>query len=331
MANNNLLPLYNQTASGSVIPNAVSASSNNYIEIHIRFSNAQIPDLIIPISSQQELSLIDNRYLRVKVRQYNNENTHSKRLRFIYNGKIINEKVNLQNELTKFDNFLYNGPNNQSDDNRKAEVKGKDKETTSDSGSEQQQIHKLYIHCLIGSDLTPEELRQEDIMDSKEQVKSTTPAPVGFDRLRSQGFTDQEINDLRVQFRNIYGFSSTTGLSNTVNDLFETEHGIDLNAEDDPNFRASNPTEINDIRQLEERWMDNGANEPDDQLNMVAMNNNVLGSNQDLLIGMLMGCLLGVLSLFFLREEFMISKRQKMAIIGGLITNFTFCLLRNWV
>ncbi len=160
---------------------------------------------------------------------------------------------------------------------------------------------RFYIHCLIGDVLNAEELKKENEMDNKVQEQSTTPAPVGFDRLASAGFSQEDISALREQFRQLYG---------------------DLPTNEDGNGNR-------DIRQLEERWIDSSVNEAD-EFNGLNAGSSHLGGNEDLLIGILIGCLLGVLSLFLLKEEQLFSKRQRMAIVAGFIVNFSFALVRQW-
>ncbi|CDR38405.1 CYFA0S02e01310g1_1 [Cyberlindnera fabianii] len=236
----------------------------------VRFSTAQYPDLPLPPVLLPQLTLS---WLRKNVRSKLPDLTR-RRLRFINSGRVITDATNLTEEYRRLTRF-----------NR---------------GSEQDETEppKFYIHCLIGDDLTPEELQKENELDNLVQQQSTTPAPVGFDRLASAGFSQEEINALRQQFQQLYG------------DLPQGEN--------------------TDIRQLEERWIDSSVNNEVDEFNGANAGSSALGGNEDLLLGALIGCLLGVLALFLIKEEALFSRRQKMAVIAGFMVNFSFALIRQW-
>ncbi len=236
----------------------------------IRFSNSSIQDLQLPLVKLDDLSI---GWLRQSVRS-SIKDLSQKRLRFIHSGKVLTLTTNFKEEFLKMQKF--NKDNAEFD-------------------------KRFYIHCLIGDVLNAEELQKENEMDNKVQEQSTTPAPVGFDRLASAGFSQEDISALREQFRQLYG---------------------DLPTNEDGNGNR-------DIRQLEERWIDSSVNEAD-EFNGLNAGSSHLGGNEDLLIGILIGCLLGVLSLFLLKEEQLFSKRQRMAIVAGFIVNFSFALVRQW-
>jgi DUF2407 C-terminal domain len=84
-------------------------------------------------------------------------------------------------------------------------------------------VHRLWIHCSLGEQLSDEEFEKEERVN---QTQSTLPLPVGFDRLRSAGFTDDDIASLRAQFQRFH--ASRTG-------------------DEDDNM---------DITAMEERWLD---------------------------------------------------------------------------
>jgi hypothetical protein len=72
-------------------------------------------------------------------------------------------------------------------------VKGKEKEVA---------VDRLWIHCSMGEQLQDEEFEEEE---REKQTQSTLPLPVGFDRLRSAGFSDDDIASLRAQFQRFHG------------------------------------------------------------------------------------------------------------------------------
>lgn len=182
----------------------------------------------------------------------------NKRLRFILSGRVVTESTDLSAEHRK------------------------------------QNFDKFYVHCLVGDELSVEELQREDELDRAVQEPSTTPAPVGFDRLAGAGFSHEDIQSLRTQFRQLYG------------DLPDS----------------------NDIRQLEERWIDSSVNQEVDEFQQAS--GSLMGGNEELLIGVLVGCLLGVFSVLLLREDKLFTRRQKMAVFAGLVVNFSFALVRQW-
>ena len=77
----------------------------------------------------------------------------NKRLRLIYNGRVLNEKLTLKEVLKP-----------------------------------QLNLDQIYIHCVIGDELTREQLAQENQLDNKPQEVSTNPEVIGFDRLLQQDF-----------------------------------------------------------------------------------------------------------------------------------------------
>ncbi|KAH3673638.1 hypothetical protein WICMUC_003541 [Wickerhamomyces mucosus] len=258
------LPIYNKISKDNVI-------------VVVRFSNSY-QDLQLPIIPLKSLT---TSLLRQSVRSSISD-LQRKRIRFIHSGKVLNEKTDFTEEYNQFLKFQ--------------------KQSSTEEGTNGNNNGKFYIHCLIGDEMTADELSKENELDNKVFAKSTTEAPIGFDRLSSAGFSQEDINNLRQQFRQLYG--------------------------DLPSRRGnSDGEEGQDIRQLEERWIDSTVNEMDE---FSQTNLSVGGNNEDLFIGLLIGCLLGVLSLFLLKYDNLFSKRQKMAIIAGFIINFTFALVRQW-
>lgn len=228
----------------------------------VRFSDEQLEDLPLNVSNVP-LNEINTRWLRRMCRQLRGRFTGNKRLRFIRNGRFLDINSDLQ--LQQY----FEGSND-----------------------------KFYVHCIVGQELTPEELENEDVLDEAQQnTEGTTAQAIGFDRLRSVGFSEEEIELLRQRFRSTYG------------DLEELSRGND---------------EARDIRQLEEQWMETGANEENDQLGSVGIAN--YKHNTDLLVGLVVGCVLGVFSLLLMKQDGLFNKRQKMAMVGGLLMNLCFGL-----
>ncbi len=235
----------------------------------IRFSNGVLPDLELPSTSANQITSV---WIKNKIRNQHPE-IKERRLKLIHGGRIISEKTNFLRDVLRI--------------NKEGASNG--------SEPEDNEPRKIYIHCLVGDNLTPEELIKENELDATQPEKSTSEAPIGFDRLRTAGFTEQEIADLRRQFSSLYGGSLAGGDA--------------------------------DVRALEERWIESGAGPGDDEFANAA-GSSALGGNEDLLLGIMMGFFLGLLSVYFMRESSLYSKRQRMAILAGLATNCAFSILR---
>ncbi|CAH00473.1 Dsc3p [Kluyveromyces lactis] len=240
---------------------SLSETGHGRKAVVIRFANDTIADLQLDITNIDP-TLVTTSWLRRMCRQLKPTETRGKRLRFIKNGRPLNSHSDLGIESFK------DNPN----------------------------ITEMYIHGIIGAGLTAEELINEDNLDddfSNTNENGTTQA-IGFDRLRSVGFSEQEIDLLRQQFLATYGDLETM-----------------------PNQQQR------DIRQLEEQWMETGVNDPQgQQFNSIGIAN--WKSNMDLLIGLSIGSLLGVFSLLLLKQQGLFSQRQKMSIVAGLIFNIAW-------
>ncbi|KAI5954422.1 hypothetical protein KGF54_002197 [Candida jiufengensis] len=275
--------------------------------IVIRFTNAlssneQIQDLSLPISINFDKDdvnkLINTNWLKSSIRSKVSQCT-TKRLKLIYNGRVLNEKTDFEKDILK--PRLQNLSDNDS----------------------------IYIHCVVGEQLTQQQLQEENQLDNQAQAVTTTPNVIGFDRLLQQGFSRDDVTDLRRQFMSIYGATNSTRSNNDIIDVEEDE------------------SRQRDLRQLEERWIESTSNTDANATTTTTRNNNNLNQdtdqppqtpldmdevhiNEDLLLGFLIGIFLGVISgLFILVDDTVFNKRQKMAIIAGLSINFSLALVRG--
>lgn len=194
-------------------------------------------------------------------------------------------------------------------------------------------LDQIYIHCVIGDELTREQLAQENQLDNKPQEVSTNPEVIGFDRLLQQGFSQDDVTDLRRQFLLIYG-SDNTSSGGDIADVEEDEH------------------RQNRLRQLEERWIESTSNneaagtaneqtpltQDGDQAQAATtpsqpMDLDESRVNEDLLLGFCVGVFLGIISVvFLLADDSVFNKRQKMSIIAGLFINFSLAIVRGqWI
>ncbi|QLQ81464.1 hypothetical protein HG537_0F02250 [Torulaspora globosa] len=271
MSQEPLLPLYNSRDPET------GSSHNRYLVI--RFSDVNIHDLSIDIT-QVPYSSINTHWLREKCREFRNNETSMKRLRFIHGGAMLNTHTDLSEELNRY--FMQQRS----------------------AGEE----NRFYIHCIVGTErLTREEMANEDSLDDiAPSSEGTTTQAIGFDRLRAVGFSEQEIELLRQQFRSAYG---------------------DLEEE-----MANN--QPRDLRQLEEQWMESDARNND--LNVPGaggFNSAPIANykhNRDLLIGICIGFFLGVFGLLLMKMNGLFNKRQKMSIFAGIIVNIMFNIVRSF-
>ncbi|OLL23938.1 DSC E3 ubiquitin ligase complex subunit 3 [Neolecta irregularis DAH-3] len=142
-----------------------------------------------------------------------------------------------------------------------------------DHGPLNQLIHTdhAFVHCSVGDVLS--DVESEETL----QVQATTPVPVGFDRFRSAGFSDDDISALRAHFQ-------------AVNE--------DGNIED------------------EERWIDDNSSDSPEV------------NYKEMLVGLCVGFFAGLLALVFVWETSLMTKRQRMAVMAGLLVNLSFGVLR---
>lgn len=277
------------------------------LNVVIRFTNSlsaseQVPDLSIPLSINYDVDdvnkLVNVVWLKTTIRSKVPQ-CANKRLRLIYNGRVLNEKTDFKKEVLK----------------------------------PQLNLDQIYIHCVIGDELTREQLAQENQLDNKPQEVSTNPEVIGFDRLLQQGFSQDDVTDLRRQFLLIYG-SDNTSSGGDIADVEEEEH------------------RQNRLRQLEERWIESISNneaagtaneqtpltQDGDQAQAATtpsqpMDLDESRVNEDLLLGFCVGVFLGIISVvFLLADDSVFNKRQKMSIIAGLFINFSLAIVRGqWI
>lgn len=275
----------------------------------IRFTNSvgttrQLKDLEIPLSINFDKddvnSLVNVKWIKSIIR--NKESScANKRLRLIYNGSILNEHTDFMKTI----------------------FEPKLKQSSNDT----QTVEKIYIHCVIGDELSPEQMTMENQLDNRAQEVSTNPEVTGFDRLLQQGFTQEDITDLRRQFYLIYSPDLSNNSSNRndqINDLEEEERNQRM------------------LRQLEERWINSTVRNNPDEVTATEQNNLQAPlqaqddidlqegpGSEDLLISLLIGVFLGALSLLLLvADDTVFNKRQKMTIFMGVVLNFIFSLVR---
>lgn len=219
------------------------------VEVVVKFSDNSIEDLLLEKRADTYVS-----ELRKEIRTKVGGTLSNRRLRLIHNGRLLN--------------------NNETLAGLQGVVNGK----------------RFYVHCSIGTILTPAEMAEEARLENvgetggssrqvppRQSVRSTLPEVRGFDMLRSQGFSETEINNMRAQFY------ETSGVQNDV--------------------------------ELEEQWINNDLN---------IMDYHYVND----LLALLMGMFVGVACILALRETSVFSPRQRRYVLGGILINFLFALVR---
>ena len=264
----------------------------------IRFSSTSLTDLEITIPNINESPLPTVSTLKQQIRFLRPTETHNRRLKLILAGKVLGDGTPLK-AIHKRRRRSIQLP-------AQTSIKGKEKEINV--------VDRLWIHCSIGERLSDEEFEIEE-QRVKQQTQSTLPLPVGFDRLRSAGFSDDDIASLRAQFQRFHG--SREG----VNDDDE---------------------EVVDITAMEERWLDEtiglGGGGP------TVSDGAPSDGYEETLFGFLIGYfvvlfsqqfnsyLKGLYALFFIWEPSMgISRNLKRAIVAGVhseqfLTDMKLCI-----
>jgi len=275
--------------------------SSTPLHITVRFTTS-IPDLLLDIPEPKETSVIALKHL---IRSKLEPPTSNHRFRFIHSGKLL-----------KDDDILGTVLKIPSAPPRTPDPKGKGKAIELPPS-------RVYINCSIGDILTSAELSAEALAASASSNKTrkereaktgsedvasqstTTPAPRGFDRLLSGGFTPAEVNQLRLQFLSIQSNIHT------------------------PDTMPSPST----LRRMEDAWIDDNAGNAgagaveggfdfgDDGLGG--------GALDDLLWGNVMGFLwpLGCVG-WIIRQDGVWSRRRQIAVFTGFVLSLTFGMLR---
>ena len=282
------------------------------LDVVVRFSTSNA-DLVIPIEKPSSTSTVS---LKQKLRAQLDAPASESRLRLIHAGKVLADTAALSTSITV---TLPPPPSTSRDDERKSE-RAKGKLPVRDP---KPAAARVYIHCSIGDVLTLSELAAEAksaqdadnallfkststlaTEDSAQQDSSstTTPAPRGFDRLLTAGFTPAEVATLRTQFLAIQSHTHT------------------------PDTMPTGP----ELLALEERWLDSGSNAATAGAEDTGgFGGEDAGGLEDMLYGNLIGFFwpIGAMA-WLMREEGVWSRRKQIAVLSGFVVNLTFGFLR---
>ncbi|KAJ9608669.1 hypothetical protein H2200_006440 [Cladophialophora chaetospira] len=287
-------------------------------ELTVRFS-ASLPDLLLSIPASLNANTATLKQL-VRSRIPNEYAKH--RIRLIYAGKALVDDVPLGTSLKRNVSRPPSrvGTPGPYDGRGNGGVGGQD-------GKGKQPLRnppqaRTYIHCSIGDIVlsakeladeaavaaaaqAPEDQKQDGTAGLQEQT-TTTPAPRGFDRLLTAGFSAAEVQSLRLQFLAIQAHTHT------------------------PDTMPSPST----LRDMEDRWLDNsnatgdlnadlsgGMGASDDDLQTGALDDMIWGTAMGFFWPI--GCLM-----WGVREEGIWSQRRKMAVVVGFLLNIGLGLIR---
>ena len=276
--------------------NSSPLPSPSAVNLIIRFT-ASIPDLPLLIDDPALTTAVS---LKQQIRTHLSPPLSTSRLRLIYAGKPFPDTDTLSTSLR-----LPPPPP------KSSSVKGK---------TPIYPPRTLYIHCSISDALSPADLAAEAALASAsappdslnaqpatQDDATTTPAPRGFDRLLTAGFTPLEIASLRSQFLAIQAHTHT------------------------PDTMPS----ASELRTLEDRWIDNGSSAANTSdgfggLGTLDGEDDVEGAGlDDLLWGSVVGFFWPVGAVVWgLREEGVWSKRRQIAVVTGVLVNVAFSVLR---
>ncbi|KAL2799203.1 DUF2407 C-terminal domain-containing protein [Aspergillus keveii] len=310
----------------SILSRDPPAMENDPLLIIVRFS-ASIPDLRLDIESPETTTSAG---LKQAIRARLPSSLSSHRLRLIYAGRGLEDTTPLAISLklppppTRFSRSTLDTDDNHGDDGKTGK-KDKGKQPA-------REPPRLYVHCSIGdivlsaADIAAEAAAASTLHEGQESQteagnlrnaqrhdqSSTAPAPRGFDRLLSAGFTTAEVAALRSQFR------ATQSVSRT------------------PDTMPSGA----ELRELEDRWMDEGSSAmaagavggaegvvfTDDD---GGLGTGSRGAIDDMLWGAVMGFFWPVgCAMWLRREEGVWSWRKGLAVFVGVVVNISFGAMR---
>jgi hypothetical protein len=288
----------------------------NPLLITVRFS-ASIPDLQLDVPEPETTT---GAGLKQLIRADLPKDLSSHRLRLIYAGRGLEDTAALLASLK-----LSPSPSRSPHPTDPEDNNSKGKQAVRDSRS------RLYIHCSIGdialseTDLASEasvastlllqqkKQKSQPALDTSTNERSplfpsgsshaqpqTTPAPRGFDRLIAAGFTAAEVTALRSQFLAMQSVSRT---------------------------RDTMPSG-EQLRDLEDRWMDEGSTAVQAQVEGSeddGIGTGVSGAMDDMLWGAVMGFFWPIgCAMWLRREEGVWSWRKGVAIFVGVVVNAVY-------
>lgn len=279
------------------------------LDLVVRFSSSNA-DVILRVDRPDRIS---NATIKHRIRAELEAPASESRLRLIHAGKVLADAAALAASVT----VTIPPPRDEGTSRTSEKAKGK-----LPVREQEQAVGRVYIHCSIGDILTPSELAAEAKAAAQadaalasersnnpateegtgEESSTTTPAPRGFDRLLSAGFTASEVASLRTQFLAIQSHTHTPDTMPTGSELLA----------------------------LEERWLDSGSS-PAGGNGEGGAEEADAGGLEDMLYGNLIGFFWPIGAMFWvMREEGIWTRRKQVAVLSGFLVNLTFGALRVW-
>lgn len=309
------------------------------VQLVVRYVNG-LKDTVIEADSDSAIvKNLPTSYIRQQIRQMHPE-LAKKRLKLLHNGRVLMSHTDFTKEIKYLQKSF--------DD---ADGSGGTVETA-DS-----QPVRIYFHCIVGDDLSDTELADEEKLD-QQPAKSTTEAPKGFDRLLSQGFSSDDIEDLRRQFFRLHGAQLPSNanasqireledrwIDSSVNhEIDEFPANLRLNlgtAGTDGASRANAGSDDEETDRSIAEGTGSGSSNPSRNGNInnggtVSVRDQMIlrdtQVHRDMLVGVCVGFALGGLALLLLFMDVggIFGKRTRMAVVSGAVVNLCFGVLRLW-
>ena len=309
------------------------------VQLVVRYVNG-LKDTVIEADSDSAIvKNLPTSYIRQQIRQMHPE-LAKKRLKLLHNGRVLMSHTDFTKEIKYLQKSF--------DD---ADGSGGTVETA-DS-----QPVRIYFHCIVGDDLSDTELADEEKLD-QQPAKSTTEAPKGFDRLLSQGFSSDDIEDLRRQFFRLHGAQLPSNanasqireledrwIDSSVNhEIDEFPANLRLNlgtAGTDGASRANAGSDDEETDRSIAEGTGSGISNPSRSGNInnggtVSVRDQMIlrdtQVHRDMLVGVCVGFALGGLALLLLFMDVggIFGKRTRMAVVSGAVVNLCFGVLRLW-
>jgi iron-sulfur cluster assembly protein len=292
----------------------------------IRFS-ASIPDVQLGIATPSTTTVAG---LKQLIRAHLPPDLANRRIRLIYSGRGLEDASSLRTAL-RLSSRTSTPLSTDAEDGLSSSKDKKGKGVVRDVAPAD--IPRVYVHCSIGdivlssADLTAEaamastflvqQQQQKDSTTSStakerteeqdvDEMATTTPAPRGFDRLLSAGFTPSEVAALRSQFMALQSINHTPDTMPT---------GAEL-------------------RELEDRWMDEGSSADGAGVGLTGPvggggdegRGGFGSSSNSALDDMLWGAVMGFFwpigcAMWLRREEGVWSWRKGLAVFVGVVVN----------
>lgn len=301
----------------------------------IRFS-ASVPDVQLGIPNPSTTTVAG---LKQLIRAHLPSNLSNRRIRLIYSGRGLEDASSLRTALKLPSRASTPLSSTDIEDGLLSSSKDKKGKGVVRDVVVPVDVPRVYVHCSIGdivlsaADLSAEAamastflvqqqkdsttsslpVKQRTEEEDVEDMATTTPAPRGFDRLLSAGFTPSEVAALRSQFMALQSINHTPDTMPT---------GAEM-------------------RELEDRWMDEGSSADGAGVGLTGPvggggdegGGGFGSSSNSALNDMLWGAVMGFFwpigcAMWLRREEGVWSWRKGLAVFVGVVVNVAFGAVR---